>query len=933
MIRAKAVGLPGGFTKSGHPLLIFPDTTKFTQIPDSDLLLLLKYYISVIPRNEQSTGFAIVIDRRNSDWDEIQVIFSKIVSIFPAKVKEVFLLYQYPEGKPVLGQLVNDYLLDFDIFHVSHVTELMHYIDTKHLPVELGGMLDTDIDTWLTVQQHVDSFTYSATKIARRLATFVKILNQEDISLHHNRDTMQEVAEKNRNCYKRLRRELEDLTDQGVYMMRQFQESGANLMQRLSVQMLCYQLDNTWQYFTRTFKMQDHLYVQYVELNQFQIEFRELSNKFNENEKIIKKLTVSGENLEEVSAALDELDSVIEALSVDVIKAKNLAKGGQDLIMEHAFSRDCLEPKCSELKIMCKRQELLFLERRRALLKFLDLFESLENIRKWCQTATEHLSRDKDQDRDQDLLSQIRQIDYLMSKSRDIKIKSRAGFEEDFDDIKTLLSAKTVFQVDDSIDELDRNLKAVVDRRELLRSQVGPAYRGDHESSMDLNIKREKILTELLETEDRYVEDMRSILVGYRDKMSGHPSSLSLKVETIFGNLDEIENFHSTCLLPELERCELNSQEVGRTFLEYSDVINRLYCRYCQNMEAARQAVSEVGENNPLLLACQKELGHQLPLSAYLLKPVQRLTKYQLLLKDLSECSYPAGKFELEESVVVILGVIKAVNDSLHQIDIKGLPEILHPLGSLVCQESFSVLTENKSQSQILFRNRQQRRHVLLYENHIVFCKQSGSDYHFKFSLATTNLGMSSIIKNEEKKMELWLTGQSDIYTLEAKTKKSKEDFAAELRKVIVEQKEKEKESSRRSHHPAMFSETMSTTSGSESLRSRRSHLSRSKSLDQGGPGRRNRSRSLDPYQDRSSSEAELLDNEPLFPRYQVLADYMAMTGRELNIMEGETVELIKIGCSGWWFVRLSCPPYSEGWAPSTYLEKLPNKNRTLDRK
>ena len=25
-------------------------------------------------------------------------------------------------GKPVLGQLVDDYLLDFDIFHVSHVT-------------------------------------------------------------------------------------------------------------------------------------------------------------------------------------------------------------------------------------------------------------------------------------------------------------------------------------------------------------------------------------------------------------------------------------------------------------------------------------------------------------------------------------------------------------------------------------------------------------------------------------------------------------------------------------------------------------------------------------------------------------------------------------------------------------------------------------------
>ena len=41
-------------------------------------------------------------------------------------------------GKPVLGQLVDDYLLDFDIFHVSHVTELLLYIDTNYLSSELG---------------------------------------------------------------------------------------------------------------------------------------------------------------------------------------------------------------------------------------------------------------------------------------------------------------------------------------------------------------------------------------------------------------------------------------------------------------------------------------------------------------------------------------------------------------------------------------------------------------------------------------------------------------------------------------------------------------------------------------------------------------------------------------------------------------------------
>jgi hypothetical protein len=39
------------------------------------------------------------------------------------------------------------------------------------------------------------------------------------------------------------------------------------------------------------------------------------------------------------------------------------------------------------------------------------------------------------------------------------------------------------------------------------------------------------------------------------------------------------------------------------------------------------------------------------------------------------------------------------------------------------------------------------------------------------------------LCQGEEKKMELWVAGQSDVYTLEAKTKKAKEDFAAELRK------------------------------------------------------------------------------------------------------------------------------------------------------
>ena len=58
----------------------------------------------------------------------------------------------------------------------------------------MGGSNPADVDTWLNIQQHVDSFTIRATKIAKRLATFVKLLNQEDISHHRNKDKIQEAS-------------------------------------------------------------------------------------------------------------------------------------------------------------------------------------------------------------------------------------------------------------------------------------------------------------------------------------------------------------------------------------------------------------------------------------------------------------------------------------------------------------------------------------------------------------------------------------------------------------------------------------------------------------------------------------------------------------------------------------------------------------------
>ena len=100
---------------------------------------------------------------------------------------------------------------------------------------------------------------------------------------------------------------------------------------------------------------------------------------------------------------------------------------------------------------------------------------------KWCDSAEHHLSKEQARNSDeQDLLSQIRQIEYLLSKSRDIKIRGRLDFTEDFDEIKDKISAKTLFKTDDHIERMEEVKNRVLARLESLREKAA-----EQEDSID----------------------------------------------------------------------------------------------------------------------------------------------------------------------------------------------------------------------------------------------------------------------------------------------------------------------------------------------------------------------------------------------------------------------------------------------------------------
>ena len=88
-----------------------------------------------------------------------------------------------------------------------------------------------------------------------------------------------------------------------------------------------------------------------------------------------------------------------------------------------------------------------------------------------------------------------------------------------------------------------------------------------------------------------------------------------------------------------------------------------IYVNYCTNKPGSTKLLVDHGGTYFEALQRKYKLEH--PIAAYLIKPVQRITKYQLLLKDLLSCCSKDRPGEIKEGLEVCLNVPKKANDAL----------------------------------------------------------------------------------------------------------------------------------------------------------------------------------------------------------------------------------------------------------------------------
>ncbi|VDM34182.1 unnamed protein product [Hydatigera taeniaeformis] len=146
------------------------------------------------------------------------------------------------------------------------------------------------------------------------------------------------------------------------------------------------------------------------------------------------------------------------------------------------------------------------------------------------------------------------------------------------------------------------------------------------------------VISELLETEVAYLESLRDIKEGYYLPLIAEGKFDATTLDIVFSNITQLHAFHQI-FSNELYRNRDDLVGLADVFLERATDFEGLYVEFCtehslsiQTLEHESHLQSELWAS---ILACQSRLGHLLPLASYLLKPVQRVLKYQLLLQEL----------------------------------------------------------------------------------------------------------------------------------------------------------------------------------------------------------------------------------------------------------------------------------------------------------
>uniref|UniRef100_A0A8C9Z5S7 Si:ch73-212j7.3 n=1 Tax=Sander lucioperca TaxID=283035 RepID=A0A8C9Z5S7_SANLU len=295
----------------------------------------------------------------------------------------------------------------------------------------------------------------------------------------------------------------------------------------------------------------------------------------------------------------------------------------------------------------------------------------------------------------------------------------------------------------------------------------------------------DRVVMELIETERTYVRDLRMIVEDYLAHIIDQ-SEVSIRPEqvcSLFGNIEDIYEFNSEVLL------FLSSVAALTDCCCYCSSVAALTdCCYCSSVAA----LTDCMRNKSLakfFRERQELLKRSLPLGSYLLKPVQRILKYHLLLQEIAKHfdHQQQGYDVVEEAIITMTTVAWYINDMKrkheHAVRLQEVQSLLlnwkgadlTTFGELVLEGNFK-----------LYRAKNERT-LFLFQRMLLITKRRGDLYIYKAHISCSTLMLIESAKDSLSFSVTHYKHPKQPHTFQAKTVEEKKLWAHHIKRIILE--------------------------------------------------------------------------------------------------------------------------------------------------
>ncbi|XP_059971051.1 pleckstrin homology domain-containing family G member 1 isoform X2 [Mesoplodon densirostris] len=303
----------------------------------------------------------------------------------------------------------------------------------------------------------------------------------------------------------------------------------------------------------------------------------------------------------------------------------------------------------------------------------------------------------------------------------------------------------------------------------------------------------DRVVQEILETERTYVQDLKSIVEDYLDCIRDQ-TKLPLEAEersALFGNIQDIYHFNSE-LLQDLENCENDPVAIAECFVSKSEEFH-IYTQYCTNYPRSVAVLTECMRNKMLakfFRERQETLKHSLPLGSYLLKPVQRILKYHLLLHEIENHldKDTEGYDVVLDAIDTMQRVAWHINDMKrkheHAVRLQEIQSLLTnwkgpdltSYGELVLEGTFRL------------QRAKNERTLFLFDKLLLITKKRDDTFTYKAHILCGNLMLVEVIPKEPLSFSVFHYQNPKLqHTVQAKSQQDKRLWVLHLKRLILE--------------------------------------------------------------------------------------------------------------------------------------------------